>query len=108
MALTAVANPKMAGHTELRKGISNYLPLQTFKKEVWDQAFFNQYEDYYLGTFFDDYAGQGKLLTDNKFYWMERGKTYQQQFIKDADGNPIDNPSLAMIETICITWFTPW
>ena len=29
-------------------------------------------------------------------------------FIKDADGNPIDNPSLAMIETICITWFTPW
>ena len=27
-------------------------------------------------------------------------------FIKDADGNPIDNPSLAMMETICITWFT--
>ncbi len=26
--------------------------------------------------------------------------------IVDADGNPADNPKLAMIEAICIMWFT--
>ena len=26
--------------------------------------------------------------------------------IMDADGNPADNPKLAMIEAICIMWFT--
>ncbi len=27
-------------------------------------------------------------------------------YVKDMNGNPVDNPKLALIESVCISWFT--